>query len=83
MGDSLPAISGPELIKLLKKDGWIEKRNMAHGIILIKYFQSEDRTRVTTIPTKRRSLPRGTLMDILGSTQTCLGRKGLTELMQR
>jgi predicted RNA binding protein YcfA (HicA-like mRNA interferase family) len=35
----IPALTGLELIKLLKKDGWIEHRQATHGIALVKRFK--------------------------------------------
>jgi len=79
MSGGLPAISGPELITLLKKDGWIEKRQANHGVALIK--EVSGRTLVTFIPTKSRSLPKGTLDAIL--SQTKLKRAGLKALIHK
>jgi len=76
---SLPAITGKELIGILKRDGWQVGRKATHGISLTKYIG--DRTRVTVIPDTRASLDRGTLMAILGNKQTGLGRKGLLRLL--
>ena len=68
----IPALTGLELIKLLKKNGWIEHRQARHGIALIK--RVKDRTRVTIVPKSRATLPMGTLMAILGEKQTGLGK---------
>lgn len=51
----IPALTGLELIKLLKKDGWTEHRQAAHGIALIKRF--EDRTSVTIVAKTKGHLP--------------------------
>jgi predicted RNA binding protein YcfA (HicA-like mRNA interferase family) len=80
MSKDLPAITGPELIKLLKADGWQEGRRATHGLTLTKKTD-EGRTLVTLVPTKSRSLPIGTLMAIL--RQTRLGREGLLELIEK
>lgn len=82
MTNDIPAISGPELIKLLIKDGWTIVRRANHGCTLKKTFKNE-RTRVTLVPTKKRSLPTGTLMAILGKKQTQIGREGLLKLLQK
>lgn len=37
----IPALSGIDLIKLLKKDNWIEQRHGRHGVALIKSFGVE------------------------------------------
>ncbi|NOR13329.1 MAG: addiction module toxin, HicA family [Candidatus Aminicenantes bacterium] len=77
----LPALSGFQLIRLLKKDGWEEKRRARHGMSLTKKFGK--RTRVTIVPTTRASLPTGTLMDILGSKQTKLKKSGLLNIINK
>jgi predicted RNA binding protein YcfA (HicA-like mRNA interferase family) len=81
MPDKPPAITGKQPIRLLMKDGWTPGRRTRHGIALAKRFP-DGRTRVTVVPDKRSSLPDGTLADILGSTQTGIGREGLAELIQ-
>jgi len=78
---SPPAITGKELIRLLKKDGWEVGRKTRHGISLTKYIGG--RTRVTVIPDTRASLDTGTLMAILGRKQTGLSRKGLLRLINK
>ncbi len=75
----IPAISGKQLIKLLKKDGWVEGRRTKHGIALTKPIGG--RTKVTIIPDTRVPLPGGTLQAILGTKQTGIGKKGLLELL--
>jgi predicted RNA binding protein YcfA (HicA-like mRNA interferase family) len=79
MGQSLPSISGDELIRILEKDGWIAGRRTTHGIMMTKKFP--DRIRVTIVPTKDKAMPEGTLAAILGSKQTCIGREGLLNLL--
>ena len=75
----LPKITGLELISLLKKDNWEEKRHAKHGVSLAKRFS--DRTRVTVISKTRAVLPDGTLMGILHAKQTGIGKKGLLRLL--
>ena len=82
MTNDLPAITGPELIKVLEKDGWIIGRRANHGLTLKKSF-SDGTTKVTFIPTKNRSLPNGTLSAILSPKQTNIGRKGLLKLLKK
>lgn len=77
----VPAISGKQLTKLLKKDGWVEGRRTRHGIALTK--PTGERTKVAIIPDTRAPLPEGTLHDILGTKQTGIGKKGLLELLNR
>ena len=77
----IPALTGLELIKLLKKDGWIEHRHTTHGIALVKRFK--EGTRVTIVPKTKANLPVGTLMAILGEKQTGLGKKGMLGLLNR
>jgi predicted RNA binding protein YcfA (HicA-like mRNA interferase family) len=79
MGQSLPSISGHELIRVLETDGWIAGRRTTHGIMMTKKFP--DRTRVTIIPTKDKAMPEGTLAAILGPKQTCIGREGFLALL--
>jgi len=78
---NLPAVSGKQLIKLFKADGWNDERKARHGIALTKKFGKT--TRVTIIPDKRGSLPEGTLRAILGPKQTQLGSKGLERLIEK
>lgn len=47
---SLPAITGRQLIKLLKKDGWLISRKANHGRTL--YKDLDDRKIVTFVPEK-------------------------------
>jgi len=77
----VPAISGKQLIKLLKEDGWVEGRRVRHGIALTKSFG--ERTKVAIIPDTRASLPVGTLHGILSTKQTGIGKRGLLELLNR
>jgi len=77
----IPALTGLELMKLLKKDGWIEHRQTTHGIALIK--RVKNRTRVTIVPKSRATLPKGTLMAILGNKQMDLGKKGLLGILNK
>jgi len=79
--EKLPNISGKKLIKLLKKDDWKEGRFATHGKTMTKRIG--DRTRVTFIPTKGSSLPKGTLQDILSEKQTGIGKQGLLELIAK
>lgn len=82
MGDALPAISGKDLIKLLKKDGWIEGRQNSHIVTLRKTFPN-GKTRITVIQPISASLKPGTLSAILGDKQTGIGRDGLRELIKK
>lgn len=81
MYTAIPAITGKQLINLLKKDRWEGGRRAAHGISLTKRIGQ--RTRVTVVPHTRASLPRGTLQAILGPKQTGIGRRGLLELLNK
>lgn len=78
---SIPAITGKQLIRLLKRDRWIVRRKAKHGISLTKNIG--DRTLVTVIPDTRASLDKGTLMAILSIKQTRLGKKGLLRLINK
>jgi predicted RNA binding protein YcfA (HicA-like mRNA interferase family) len=81
MPDSLPAITGRQLIRLLQKDGWVLGSQKTHGVGLRKP-QPGDRTLVTVIPNKTDSLKPGTLRAILSDDQTRLGRDGLERLIK-
>lgn len=78
---TIPSVSGKQLIKLLKKDGWEEVRNATHGISMKKWII--DRYLVTIIPNTSASLPIDTLMDILSVKQTCISKKGLIKLLNK
>ena len=81
MSNSLPAISGANLMRLLEADGWTRDRAGRHGIVHSKLFGSV--RRITVVPNSTRPLPPGTLQAILGSKQTGLGRKGLSRLIKQ
>jgi len=76
-----PAITGKQLISLLKKDKWIDGRKAKHGISLTKHIGN--RNRVTVIPNTTMSLDTGTLMAILGIKQTGLRKKGLLKIINQ
>lgn len=78
---TIPAITGKQLIKLLKSGTWKEAGKAKHGITLTKGIG--DRTRVTLVPDKVESLPKGTLGAILGPMQTGLGKSGLLRLLNK
>lgn len=82
MPDKLPQITSLQLIRLLKKDGWVEHRQSKHGLSMVKHL-SNGKTLVTTIPRKRGSIPDGTLNTILGRKQTKIGKEGLRKLLQK
>jgi predicted RNA binding protein YcfA (HicA-like mRNA interferase family) len=77
----VPAITGEQLIKLLQKNGWELGRPTAHGKALKKRIN--DRTLVTWVDDTTESLPTKTLGQILSVKQTCLGKKGLLELLNK
>jgi len=82
MANKLPTISGNQLIKLLKKDGFVEKRKAKHGVALAKTLP-DGRKIVTYVPQKNDDLPDTTLGQILGMKQTRLERKGLERLIKK
>ncbi len=82
MKEKLPAITGKQLIRLLRKDGWEPGRRCTHGLSLAKVLPS-GRTLVTVVPDKKSPLPAGTPADILGPQQTQLGRRGLATLIEK
>jgi len=73
----LPAITGKQLIGLLKKGGWKEVRFAPHGV----FFRKGQRS--TTVQNTSASLPKRTLQDILSVHQTGLGSKGLLDLIRK
>jgi predicted RNA binding protein YcfA (HicA-like mRNA interferase family) len=75
------SISGKKLINLAVKDGWVVKRRARHGVAMAKKYT--DRTRVTVIPYTRAPLDEGTLSAILGPKQMGIGKRGLTELIEK
>jgi len=77
----LPALSGKQLLKILKKDGWVEDGKRTHGIAVRKSIDGE--MRFAIIPTCSDSLPPGTLAAILSDKQTGLGRDGLMALLNK
>ena len=76
-----PAVSGKQVIRLLRKDEWILTGRTRHGVALAKHFG--DRTKVTVIPDTKASLDDGTLAAILGVKQTGIGKKGLLDLLNK
>jgi predicted RNA binding protein YcfA (HicA-like mRNA interferase family) len=81
MHSDLPAITGKQLIRLLEGNGWLAGRKANHGRTMTKRIGN--RTRVTFIPETKAPLPKGTLMSILGSKQTAIGREGLIKLIKK
>ena len=82
MSGGLPAITGPELAKLIEGDGWVYQRESTHGWSYTKTVAAQ--VMITTIPRKKnRSLPSGVLSAILGPKQTNLGRQGLLRLLKQ
>lgn len=81
MSNSLPAITGKQLVKILEKDGWKNNGRTNHGISMSKNIDGE--FKVTIIPTKKNtSIPDGTLGSILGVKQTCIGKDGLRKMIK-
>jgi len=77
----LSALSGKQLIKLLRKDDWTLRGRTRHGVALAKYVGN--RTIVTIIPDTSASLDDGTLGAILGVKQTGIGKRGLCALVNK
>jgi predicted RNA binding protein YcfA (HicA-like mRNA interferase family) len=77
----IPAITGPQLIRLLEKDGWKQGRFSTHGRTVSKGFP--DKTRLTVIPEKKGPLIDYTLSLILGPKQTGVGKRGLLGLLNK
>ncbi|MBN2088934.1 type II toxin-antitoxin system HicA family toxin [candidate division KSB1 bacterium] len=78
---NIPAITGNQLIKLLKKDGWESFGGKGSHLKLKKSF--DDRTRVTVVVETNDSLPKGTLGAILSHKQTDIGTEGLLKLIEK
>jgi predicted RNA binding protein YcfA (HicA-like mRNA interferase family) len=81
MARELPAITGQQLIRLFRRDGWEIRRQRSSHVVLAKL--GDGRRRVAVIPDKRSPLPAGTLSGILGPRQSGIGREGLEELLDR
>lgn len=81
MSNILPAVTGNQLIKLLKKDGWLATGQNAHVVKLRKQFN--DRVRITIIQPINDSLATGTLSAILSFKQTGIGKDGLVNLIEK
>lgn len=81
MPEKLPPITGKQLIRLLKKGGWVLGRRTRHGRSLTKTL-ANGRKLVTVIPDKNSPLPPATLSAIVGPLQARLGRDGLERLIQ-
>lgn len=77
----VPALTGEQLVCLLEKDSWEIGRRATHGMTLTK--RAGDRTLVTVVPTSADTIPAGTLSDILGPSQTRIGKKGLLALLNK
>ncbi len=76
----LPAITGLELIKLLRRNGWVEERSSRHGAALKKYDVASNRTRWAIIPRRKKSLPPTVLGRILSKKQSGIGRDGFLNM---
>ena len=76
----LPTITGDQLITLLVKDGWEACGRKTHGIGLKK--KVGDRYLITVVPAKR-TLVDFVLSSILGPKQTCIGKRGLLDLVNK
>jgi predicted RNA binding protein YcfA (HicA-like mRNA interferase family) len=74
-------ITGRELIRLLRLDGWTEGGRRNHGVFFHKSFPGESLPRHTVVPDKTDGLATGTLGAILGPKQTSLGSAGLQKLI--
>ena len=83
MNKKIHSITGLELIELLEKNGWKNKRHAKHGKSLAKYIKKIGKTIVAVIPTKSESLPKSTLGRILSIKQTRLRREGLLKLIKK
>jgi len=78
---TIGAITGFQLIKLLRSDGYQYGRKAKHGRCLWKKFNNHKR--VTFVPETKKSLDPGTLAAILGPKQTKIGKHGLRKLIRK
>ena len=78
---TIGAVTGPQLIKLLKKDRWTYGRKTKHGRCVWK--KMEGKRVVTFIPEEKKPLDTGTLSAILGPKQSNIRKKGLYELIKK
>ena len=83
MAGELPTVTGRQLIRLLRKDGWDEKPDRTREGVFMFKRDASGVYRSTTISAKRNELKPGTLAAILGPQQTNIGREGLLELINR
>lgn len=77
----VPALSGKQLIKLYREDSWQYGRKTKHGRCLYKFIGNHKR--IVYIPESSESLPTGTLMNIIGSKQSNIRKKGLLNLLNK
>ncbi len=78
MSVDLPAINPKDLIKIFENEGWQIQRRANHDLAMSKYFNGKNH--ITIIPMKDKSMPKRTLMAILGIKQTQIGRERFLEL---
>jgi len=81
MSGGLPALTGFELIKLLKKDGWEEDGKRTHGLAMKKEFP-DGIIRSTVVRMCHEPIPKKTLGLILGPKQTNIGWPGLRRIIK-
>jgi len=81
VADDLPALTGDQLVRLLRLNGWTEQGRSLHGVALSKVIDQQHR--VAIVPTKHGSMHTNTLHRILSVKQTGLGRAGLVRLIRR
>jgi len=62
MSPKTPVVTGPELVRALKKAGFIERRQKGSHLHM---FRDSDKRRVTIPVHARRNIPIGTLKAIL------------------
>ncbi|MCD6484621.1 MAG: type II toxin-antitoxin system HicA family toxin [Candidatus Odinarchaeota archaeon] len=62
MTKKLPVLSGKELVKVLKKVGFIEKRQKGSHVILVKI---EEKQKFVTVIPLHKEIDRGTLVEII------------------
>ena len=79
----LPAVTGLQLIELLRRDGWELRGDSRHGAALTKYDHERSQMLWAIVPKRGKPLPKTLLHRILSVKQTGIGRKGLQSLIEK
>ncbi len=74
----LPIVSGDEIVKVLKKTGFILTRQSGSHMILCKNIPEQ---KITVVVPKHKELAKGTLLSII--SQSGLGREDFLKLLRK